>query len=77
MKEAYMTRRKPVRSLPDNPSFESDRKRAKSLLHALREGDAKALKRLETHHPQFQQDREEPISPPDLRLADAQLVTAR
>ena len=77
MKEAYMTRGKPVRSLPKNPSFESDRKRAKSLLHALREGDAKALKRLETHHPQFQQDREEPISPGDLRLADAQLVIAR
>ena len=72
-----MSRRKPVRSLPERPSLESDRKRAKSLLHALREADAKALKRLRKHHPQFQQRGDEPISPDNLRLADAQLVIAR
>ncbi len=86
-----MTRRQPVRSLPEKPSLESDRKRAKSLLRALRSADPESLTRLRTHHPRFQQrgdesishgDRaisraDEAISPDKLRLADAQLVIAR
>ena len=77
-----MTRRQPVRALPENPSLESDRKRAKSLLRDLRGGDAAALTRLRTHHPRFQQlgdeqRGDEAISPDELLLADAQLVIAR
>ena len=72
-----MTRRQPARSLPEKPSLESDRKRAKSLLRALRSAEPESLTRLRTHHPRFQQRGDEAISPDRLRLADAQLVIAR
>ena len=72
-----MTKRQPVRSLPENPSLELDRKRAKSLLGNLRDADSEALARLRTHHPRFQQRGDEAISPDEVQLADAQLLIAR
>ena len=66
-----------VGSLPDEPSLESNRKRAKSLLRDLRGADATALTRLSTHHPRFQHRGDETIAPDEVRLADAQLVIAR
>ena len=72
-----MTQRQPVRSLPEKPSLELDRKRAKSLLADLRNADSEALARLRTHHPRFQQRGDEVILADELQLADAQLVIAR
>ncbi len=72
-----MTKRQPVRSLPENPSLELDRKRAKSLLASLRDADSEALARLRTHHPRFRERGDEAISPDEPVLADAQLVIAR
>src|SRR5690242_1979429 len=60
-------------SLPSRPSLDQLRKQAKDLLAAWRAGDAEALAWLREHHPEHSQ-----AAPgDDLRLADAQLVTAR
>lgn len=58
----------------DSLNMENLRKQAKSLLQAVRSGDADALARIRRSHPEFG---EAPIDPEKLRLADAQLVIAR
>jgi ankyrin repeat protein len=57
--------------LPSRPNLDQLRKQAKDLLAAWQEGDAEALAVLREHHPA----KAVPIE--ELRLADAQLVTAR
>jgi len=57
----------PGRSLPPRPSLEQQRKQAKELLRALRDGDSGARERIRRHLP----DRARPT------LADAQFVLAR
>jgi ankyrin repeat protein len=59
------------RAFPPNPSLEFDRKQAKSLLNAVRSGEADAIQRFNTHHPQHQSAIKNPT------LHDAQLVIAR
>jgi hypothetical protein len=61
----------PVSPLPENPSFENLRKRARGLLEAVRAGDAEALARVREHHPRAEEALERPS------LAAAQLVLAR
>jgi ankyrin repeat protein len=61
-------------SLPSRPHLDQLRKQAKDLLAAWRSGDAEALSWLREHHPEYAQ---ETAPAGDLRLADAQLVTAR
>ncbi|HSS52047.1 MAG TPA: hypothetical protein VLX28_24155, partial [Thermoanaerobaculia bacterium] len=61
-------------SLPSRPHLDQLRKQAKDLLAAWRAGDAEALSTLREHHPEYPQGT---VPPADLRLADAQLVTAR
>ncbi|HEX3551963.1 MAG TPA: ankyrin repeat domain-containing protein [Thermoanaerobaculia bacterium] len=61
-------------SLPSRPNLDQLRKQAKDLLAAWRSGDAEALSWLREHHPEYAQ---ETVPAADLRLADAQLVTAR
>lgn len=61
-------------SLPSRPHLDQLRKQAKDLLAAWRAGDAEALSALREHHPEYSQGA---ASAEDLRLADAQLVTAR
>lgn len=60
--------------LPSRPHLDQLRKQAKDLLAAWRAGDAEALSALREHHPEHSQG---VVSPESLRLADAQLVTAR
>ncbi len=56
--------------LPDRPSIEQQRKRARELLRAARIGDPIALDRFRRYQPRF-------AVGASLRLADAQLVIAR
>lgn len=65
-----------VRPIPANPNLEFDRKQAKSLLDALRHGDAAALRRFGDQHPRFTGADPGPIVP-QMGLHDAQLVVAR
>jgi ankyrin repeat protein len=58
----------PTSPLPENPSLENLRKRAKQLVGALRAGDATALALLREYHPR---------PPAEPALHDAQLVLAR
>jgi tetratricopeptide (TPR) repeat protein len=58
----------------DSLNMENLRKQAKSLLQAVRSGNADALARIRRSHPEFG---EAPIVPEKFRLADAQLVIAR
>jgi len=60
--------------LPSRPNLDQLRKQAKDLLAAWQEGDAEALSVLCEHHPGSTK-KEMPAG--ELRLADAQLVTAR
>ncbi len=60
--------------LPSRPNLDQLRKQAKDLLAAWQAGDAEALSALREHHPGATK-KEMPAG--DLRLADAQLVTAR
>ncbi|HEV7505575.1 MAG TPA: ankyrin repeat domain-containing protein [Thermoanaerobaculia bacterium] len=60
--------------LPSRPHLDQLRKQAKDLLAAWRAGDAEALSSLREHHPEYSQGT---APAEDLRLADAQLVTAR
>jgi ankyrin repeat protein len=60
--------------LPSHPHLDQLRKQAKDLLAAWRAGDAEALSSLREHHPEHAQSA---VPAEDLRLADAQLVTAR
>jgi hypothetical protein len=57
--------------LPSRPNLDQLRKQAKDLFVAWQAGDAEALAVLREHHPAKAVPMEE------LRLADAQLVTAR
>ncbi|GAB1818512.1 ankyrin repeat domain-containing protein [Herbidospora sp. RD11066] len=57
-----------LRHLPDNPSVEWLRKQAKTLLRSAKAGDPEALGLVAAFHPR---------PPQALKLADAQLVTAR
>lgn len=59
-------------SLPSRPNLDQLRKQAKSLLFAWRAGKSEALAWLAEHHPEH-----EGVPIAVLRLADAQLVTAR
>ncbi len=61
-------------SLPSRPNLDQLRKQAKDLLAAWRTGDAEALSWLREHHPEYAGTA---VPPETLRLADAQLVTAR
>jgi ankyrin repeat protein len=58
-------------SLPSRPHLDQLRKQAKDLLAAWGAGDAEALAALREHHP------EKTLAAGELRLSDAQLVTAR
>src|SRR5688500_2887409 len=62
-----------VRTLPDAPSLEYERKEAKAHLKQIRAGKADALQRVQSVHPVSLRDR----SPDQLKLADAQHVIAR
>ena len=64
-----------IRALPVRPSLELDRKHAKRLLRAAREGDGAALARLAAGHPRLTDPRR--IDGGLLKLADAELVIAR
>lgn len=66
----------PSRSLPQNPSLELDKKRAKRLLARVRDSDPEALERLRTHHPRFA-DSSALVIAAAAKLHDAQLVIAR
>lgn len=61
--------------LPANPSLESDRKRAKALLKAVRARDAEAVAAFGEHHPRYGAAPD--AAPDSAKLADAQLVVAR
>lgn len=61
----------PITHLPENPSLENLRKRAKQLRTGVRAGDAGALARVREFHPRSAVLRGE------FSLADAQLVVAR
>ena len=63
--------------LPDNPSLEFDKKRAKALLKAYRSGDDDAYTRIRNYHPRLLDKANVIIREYDFRLADAQLVIAR
>src|SRR6516162_9137537 len=56
--------------LPARPDFEQYKRQAKELLAAIRNGDSRALQRLNASHPRC-------IDPTAAVLADAQLVLAR
>jgi len=60
--------------LPSRPNLDQLRKQAKDLLAAWRADDPDALSWLREHHPEHATAASPPV---DLRLADAQLVTAR
>src|SRR5262245_15013613 len=59
--------------LPENPSLEFDKKKAKQLLDDARSGNEPALLRFRTHHPRFA----ELAASGSVALHDAQLVIAR
>src|SRR5215470_1537859 len=61
-----------ARAIPPRPSLEFDRKQAKVLLDAVRDGDPAALARFHAHHPRFQSGEAR-----DAALHDAELVVAR
>src|SRR3989442_7649202 len=63
----------PSRPIPPRPSLEFDRKQARALLDALRQGDNDAVRRLRAHHPRYRAG--DPAR--DIALHDAQLVIAR
>ncbi|HXJ81440.1 MAG TPA: ankyrin repeat domain-containing protein [Candidatus Methylomirabilis sp.] len=63
----------PSRPIPPRPSLEFDRKQARDLLDALREGDPEARRRFSSHHPRFRAG----TVPSAVALHDAQLVIAR
>ena len=63
----------PSRPIPPRPSLEFDRKQARALLDALRQGDDDAVRRLRAHHPRYRAG--DPAR--DIALHDAQLVIAR
>jgi len=60
----------PVRRLPVVPDLDQLKHQAKDLLRAIHAGEPAAVAELREYHP-------DPISPPDAKLADAQLVLAR
>jgi ankyrin repeat protein len=62
----------PSRPIPPRPSLEFDRKQARALLDAIRQGDGDAIQRLRTHHPRFAAGAAGAAA-----LHDAQLVVAR
>lgn len=64
-----------IRSIPIRPSLELDKKQAKRLLRAAKNGDAPALQRIAASHPRFTQLT--PKNATELKLADVQLVLAR
>ena len=63
----------PSRPIPPRPSLEFDRKQARALLDAFREGDRAAVERFRAHHPRL------PAvgAAGSAALHDAQLVIAR
>jgi ankyrin repeat protein len=65
----------PVQVLPENPSLENLRKRAKQLRKTIREGDPKALAPALAHVREFHPKPDEALA--SLTLHDAQLVVAR
>jgi ankyrin repeat protein len=64
-----------IRTLPGRPSLQLDKKQAKRLLRAAREGDSAALARLASGHPRFTDAQS--IDASKLKLADTELVIAR
>lgn len=61
-----------IAPLPDRPSVEFEKKRARALIDELRSGSQPALVRLREHHP-----RAAARLPSELQLADAQFLIAR
>lgn len=61
----------PVHPLPENPSLENLRKKAKELVRRVRAGDVEALARVREFHPRAA------AAVRDFALSDAQLVSAR
>lgn len=64
-----------IRTIPAHPSLEQDKKDAKRLLRAAKNGDADALRRISVTHPRYTDLRREGTA--ELKLADVQLVLAR
>lgn len=64
-----------IRSIPSRPSLEHDRKQAKRLLRAAKNGDPGALVRIAAVHPRYRSA--ELVAQSELKLADAELVLAR
>ncbi len=64
-------------SLHANPSLENLKKQAKTLKRAWQAGDADAVRRIRTVHPQFANLSEEELRQAKPRLTDCQLVLAR
>jgi hypothetical protein len=69
--------RRPVKSLPSNPSLKHLKCQAKDLLNALTQGDPEAVARTREFHPKFTGMRDDEIRTAKLSLADAQLIIAR
>jgi ankyrin repeat protein len=63
--------------LPVSPDLSQQRKRAKDLLKALRNGDPDALRRFRLNHPRLAERAPDAIDRAALKLSDAQLVIAR
>ena len=58
------------RHLPVRPNLDQLKHQAKDLLREIRRGDPSAIEEFNKHHP-------EPVSPDEVKLADAQLALAR
>ncbi|WP_321472578.1 ankyrin repeat domain-containing protein [uncultured Paludibaculum sp.] len=64
-------------STPNNPSIENLRKQAKTLKKAWQNGEAAALRRIRSAHPQYASATDEALTTTPPRLTDCQLVIAR
>ncbi|HWL80704.1 MAG TPA: DUF1835 domain-containing protein [Roseomonas sp.] len=67
----------PRAALPFRLDLDQQRKRAKELARAARQGDATALRRFRQHHPKAAMLAGPSLPPPLIRLSAAQLVIAR
>jgi ATP-dependent Clp protease adapter protein ClpS len=63
--------------LPEKPDLACERKRAKTLLKALRSFDSDAIARFRSYHPRFADLTAETLRPANVQLSDAQWVIAR
>src|SRR5688500_3839667 len=68
------------RGLPKQPHIDVPKRLARELLNLFHAGEAEALERVRRGHPKFKKAEKagtKPLSAPEFRLSDAQLVIAR